>query len=435
MGLFSLGEKIAEQGGNAEQGGLVDDRTQDEAAFQLLQFPKTAVQQEIEKDGKGKFAGKALLNVLTGGLFAPILHPDLMDNKAKYASDLELYQKQQELGVMDPQVEELAQYYERNGMPLKAMQVRAANKVDAINENSYSLSQGGMRLDSNHNLVAYNPADPKHTQAQKNTQQWEENNPEPEAGTEAHKRWTAARNQFFNSAVRAQQNLNGTMYDQFGNPVGGSINPYVQNTYAQSGADAAGTQEVTSADRLFSDGYTRVRDAAGQVRDYDDRIEVAEDALVKFENKEYDTNMVRGTILNLTGLGSMEDAEVRALGTDEAINKVTNFNGHTTDFEYGEAFKAAFADILAGRNVNIGTLRVVIDGLKRGQEQAYQDWKGGVADMVNNAQTDSERLTLQRQNTFNKRRFGNAPDLGTTEDNLMYVGGDPGNPDNWLKVK
>ena len=429
MGLFSLGEKVA------EQGGLVDDRTQEEAAFQLLEFPKTAVQQEIEKDGKGKFAGKALLNVLTGGLFTPVLHPDLMDNRAKYASDLKLYQKQQELAVMDPQVEELAQEYERRGQHLKAMQVRAANKIDAIDENSYSLSQGGMRLDSNNNLVAYNPADPKHTQAQKNTQQWEIHNPEPEAGTEAHRQWTAARNQFFNSAVRAGQNLNGTMYDQFGNPVGGSTDPYLKNTEDQSRADAAGGQEVTSADRLFSEGYTRVRDAAGSFRDYDDRMSVVQTAIDGFADGTYDTNMVRGMILNATGLGSYEDGELLAMGTDEAINKVTNFNGHTTDFEYGEAFKAAFASILRGTEVNKGTLDVVMRGLQRGQEQAYQDWKGGVADMVNNAQTDSERLTLQRQNTFNKRRFGNAPDLGTTEDNLMYVGGDPGNPDNWLKVK
>jgi hypothetical protein len=83
----------------------------------------------------------------------------------------------------------------------------------------------------------------------------------------------------------------------------------------------------------------------------------------------------------------------------------------------------------------MGTLTVVIEGLKRGQEQAYQDWRGGVADMVSNAQTPGERLSLERQNTFNKRRYPKAPGLGTKEDGMMYVGGDPGNPDNWLQVK
>jgi hypothetical protein len=429
MGLFSLGEKVA------EQGGLVDDRTEEEAVFSLLEMPKTAVQQEIEKDGKAKFAGKAILNALTGGLFTPILHPDLMDNKAKYASDLELYQEQQKLGIMDPQVEAYASMFDESD-PARAAYIRAANSVKEFDGNDYSLSHGQTRFSGfDDSVVAYNPADPKYTQAQKNLQQWKINNPEPEAGTEAHKQWTAAANQFFNSAVRAGSNLNGTMYDQFGRPVGGSIEPYLENTESQSEADAAGTQLVTSADKMFSEGYTRVRDASSQVRDYDDRIAVAEDTLHKFETKEYDTNMVRGMILNITGLGSMEDAEVRALGTDEAINKVTNFNGHTTDFEYGEAFKAAFADILSGSNVNIGTLTVVIEGLKRGQEQAYQDWRGGVADMVSNAQTPGERLSLERQNTFNKRRYPKAPGLGIKEDGMMYVGGDPGNPDNWLKVK
>ena len=162
MGLFSLGEKVA------EQGGLVDDRTEEEALYSLLQMPKTAVQQEIEKDGKAKFAGKAVLNALTGGLFTPILHPDLMDNRAKYASDLELYQEQQKKGVVDPQVGRLAQYYADQGREELALKLLAADGIEDMDLNSRVVGQGQHLVDgvTHESLFNVDPAD-RRTAAQR----------------------------------------------------------------------------------------------------------------------------------------------------------------------------------------------------------------------------------------------------------------------------
>jgi hypothetical protein len=291
-----------------------------------------------------------------------------------------------------------------------------------------------MRLDHNNNIVAYNPRDNSTSQERNLAARQALMAREPAKGTPEHLRWQEEV-RFFESSVRANTTTNGVSRSGIDGSVIGNEQGYHDSATRASQAAAAGEQQVDSADKMFSEGYTRVRDAGAQYRDYGDRMETVQTAIDGFADGRYDTNFVRGTILKATGLGSYGDGELQAMGTDEAINKVTNFNGHTTDFEYGEAFKAAFANVVNNVNVNQATLDVVMRGLERGQAESLKQWQGGVADMVSNAQTDGERLALARQNTFNRRQFSNAPDIGTKEDGRIYIGGNPGTPDNWLEVK
>lgn len=77
------------------QPGLVDGRTQEEAAQSLLTMPMTPVQQIMQEEGKGKFAGKMLLNMLSGGLLSPVLFDGLGEKQQKYATDKASYDAQQ----------------------------------------------------------------------------------------------------------------------------------------------------------------------------------------------------------------------------------------------------------------------------------------------------------------------------------------------------
>lgn len=74
----------------------------------LLQMPQLPVHQIMKEDGGAKFAGKAVLNMLTGGLLTPFLHPDLAERNAQYMSDLNAYKTQQELVKKLQQQEALA---------------------------------------------------------------------------------------------------------------------------------------------------------------------------------------------------------------------------------------------------------------------------------------------------------------------------------------
>ena len=77
------------------QPGLVDDRSQAEAAQSLLTMPMTPVQQIMQEEGKGKFAGKMLLNMMSGGLLSPVLFDGLGEKQQGYATDKAAYDAQQ----------------------------------------------------------------------------------------------------------------------------------------------------------------------------------------------------------------------------------------------------------------------------------------------------------------------------------------------------
>ena len=86
----------------AQGQAIVDDRTQEEAVTDLLTMPQSPIQTQIERDGKGAFFGKALLNTLTGGLLTPFLHPEMLQDQQKYKLDMELYKQQQKDLLVDP---------------------------------------------------------------------------------------------------------------------------------------------------------------------------------------------------------------------------------------------------------------------------------------------------------------------------------------------
>ena len=58
----------------------------------LLPVPQHWTEKAIERDGKGKFFGKMLLGGFTG--MTPLLFPEMIGSKARYAAELEAYQDQ-----------------------------------------------------------------------------------------------------------------------------------------------------------------------------------------------------------------------------------------------------------------------------------------------------------------------------------------------------
>jgi len=152
MGLFSLGE-------DPEIQKLADQRSKGQAVVDAatggLLMPKTPVQQLVEEDGALKTTGKMMLNVLTGGLLTPLLHPELGSRKAQYETDLALYNKQREMALVDPQDQALADAI-RNGVvgpELMALQVMASGS-DPLNMDQATLSPGQIRFDTFGNVVA-----------------------------------------------------------------------------------------------------------------------------------------------------------------------------------------------------------------------------------------------------------------------------------------
>ena len=144
--LFSLGndpekQRLMEQQAAAQEG--------------LLTAPMSPMEQVLEKNGKGKTAGKMLLTALSGGLLAPVLMPELIGAGARYENDLALYQKQREMALVDPQDQALADAI-RNGTTgpeLMALQALAGG-VDKLNMDQATLSPGQIRYDAFGNVVA-----------------------------------------------------------------------------------------------------------------------------------------------------------------------------------------------------------------------------------------------------------------------------------------
>ena len=97
-----------------------------------MEAPKYWTEEAMERDGKAKFFGKMLLGGFTG--LGPLLFPESIGAKARYASDLELYQKHSEMAMVDPQDQALADAIMNGtvGPELMALQVMAGG-VDKLN--------------------------------------------------------------------------------------------------------------------------------------------------------------------------------------------------------------------------------------------------------------------------------------------------------------
>ena len=65
-----------------------------------VKAPQHWTQEAMERDGKGKFFGKMLLGGFTG--LTPLLFPEMIGAKARYETDLALYQKSSRNGDDGP---------------------------------------------------------------------------------------------------------------------------------------------------------------------------------------------------------------------------------------------------------------------------------------------------------------------------------------------
>ena len=95
------------------------------------------------------------------------------------------------------------------------------------------------------------------------------------------------------------------------------------------------------------------------------------------QNGEVDTGLFNGFLFNVFGIGSSAMGELNALSKNATIDKLMNFKGPTTDFEFSQSEAAAFASIMKGEDVNEGmkTARAAIErAIKRNAtlaESAY----------------------------------------------------------------
>jgi hypothetical protein len=389
------------------------------------------------------FFGSAVNPILSRAIFNDE-YGEYKDAKADYATqkalfDIDVTRRTEEakLSAVDPEVESLAQMYEDMGNPLKAAQIRAANKIDAIDENPYTLSQGGLRLDSNNNVLALNPKDvPLTTQERNLAARNDLYAREPQDKTSPEwQAWDRER-QFFESSVRANQNIGGTLYSGTGSGVvGGDRQEYVDNTSDQAGAAERAKTGVQTSAKMFADAKAGAEEAYTAVQEYDFSLQNANEVLSGLESGKYNTNVARSMMLDYLGLGGVDDGALLAMGTDEAIQKVQGFNGHTTDFEYGQAFNAAFARLRNNSDVNIGVMRDVIKGLENARGNAANAYQSGVYDASNAAQQTVEKRWVERMDGKNKEKYPKAPKIGLEREGRRYMGGDPTDIRNWLEIQ
>jgi hypothetical protein len=116
--------------------------------------PLSPMDQAVEKYGMGGAMARNIGSILTAGLFDSVLMPEMTkENRAQYKSDLALYQKEKELGIMDPQVEDYAKLWDSVD-PTRAAYIRASNSVKPSDGNDFTLGSGQTRYDAFNNVVA-----------------------------------------------------------------------------------------------------------------------------------------------------------------------------------------------------------------------------------------------------------------------------------------
>lgn len=98
-GLFDTDMLMSDEFSRKKRKAVADP----DATTGLLQMPKTPMQRLVEEDGALKTTGKMMLNVLTGGLLSPLIHPELMGKKDQYENDMELYKKAREMDLLAQQ--------------------------------------------------------------------------------------------------------------------------------------------------------------------------------------------------------------------------------------------------------------------------------------------------------------------------------------------
>jgi hypothetical protein len=121
-----------------------------------MQAPKSPAEKARENYGGLELFGRHLGARFLGGMFKDQALPEYSDaNKAQYKSDLALWQKRQEMALVDPQDSALATAIRAGvtGPELMALQAEAGG-VDKLGLDQTTLSPGQIRFDAFGNTIA-----------------------------------------------------------------------------------------------------------------------------------------------------------------------------------------------------------------------------------------------------------------------------------------
>ena len=380
-----------------------------------VKAPQHWTQEAMERDGKGKFFGKMLLGGFTG--LTPLLFPEMIGAKARYETDLALYQKAQEMAMMDPQVEELASYYEANGQPLLAMQIRASNSIKDVDLNPRMLGTNQSLVSATGDTIAQGFQDPLANQ--------------PAAVRQAV---FVSQNPEMKPEVERQ----------------GKIIKDVQN----AGDIANATQGGSNDANTYRDQANYYIDAIRNDRVIADRIDVLDQGLAMFdENSEggaVDTGFITGALFNMFGIGDEDQGRLSQMGISEAMEELANFKGPTTDFEFEKSELKAFASIMRGEDVNRGTLKSARDGLKRMRKRnalnaqsalslaTDRDTGGNRIPSLTKAYPQSQYmidLFSEADQSQNPAGVAAMPKVGAVIDGYRFKGGNPNDQASWEPVQ
>jgi hypothetical protein len=312
------------------------------------------------KDEKGTFGllKDAFFGEMKGPL-AAMFAPDYVEAKTNYATDLAAYgaaeKERLKLGVMDPQVEAFARLYDEID-PRRAAYIRAANSVKEFDGNDYTLAEGQNRINGfDNSLLASGPR--KLTTAEKNFNAYQGMADDSDS------------QDTFSGFVRAPQNINGTLIDPLtGIPVGGSIEPWLQNTAEQTEVETLAESDADFGAKTFGGAADTYRTTWEQSQIINERLANVDQAIEMFDPDNpdrLDTGPIRGGIFKIFGVGPEGMATIDNLSVQETMEWLINFKGPTTDYEFDKSSAAAFANIMKGEEVNAEQLQVVRKTLEK----------------------------------------------------------------------
>lgn len=163
------------------------------------------------------------------------------------------------------------------------------------------------------------------------------------------------------NADPANANDPWTMEDAFNHAK--KYDPSLVGSLAAAGASGAGNvkadlDSLAAAQKSYVGAFEQSAIFADSIANVDRGIEM-------IETGEVDTGMLNGFLFNAFGLGSEAMGELNALSKNATIDKLMSFKGPTTDFEFTQSEAAAFASIMKGEDVNLGTLKTARNAIER----------------------------------------------------------------------
>lgn len=380
-----------------------------------------------QQDGAKGFFGSALNPLLSRMLFSDDFD-DYQTAKASYGANKTAYESlwdiasanekhMFELSAVDPQIQELADHYESTGQPLLAKQLLAANSIKDMDLNNRTLGTNQNLVSATGDTVAQGFQDPL-------------------AGMPAPVK----------QAVFLQENpeLTESVERQ------AKIIKDVQNAGDVSRATTDGTNDANT----YKEQSNYYIDAIRNDRVIADRIGVLDEGLAMFdENREggaVDTGFLSGTLFNMFGIGSEDQGRLSQMSISEAMEELANFKGPTTDFEFEKSELKAFASIMRGEDVNVGTLKSARDGLERMRKRnalnaqsalslaTDRDTGGNRIPSLTKAYPQSQYmidLFSEAEQSQNPAGAAAMPKVGAVIDGYRFKGGNPNEQANWEPVQ